>query len=312
MVSFQNVGKFILSGVDAQIPEGVVVGVIGASGAGKTTLLKLACGLLESEHGIVRTLGRDPVRCRKEIAAQLRAYFSEHFYFDRDDTVLHQFQLLYSLERQSHCWQRDFWRKSAYSLEGEAYWEEYKKLADIFQISDYEKKRVSQLSLGQRRRVELASVLLGAARLLIFDEPTNGLDGQGRQAFWRQLGKKRDSGVTILISSHNMQEIGQLCDRVILLDKGRLLYYGGREEMLRQYAPAARIEVQFEGKIPDMEDLPLLKYSVEGAMLRIYYHAGAVTAAEIVQHMVRQTDITGISIVRQNLEDVILQGKEKV
>ena len=208
MVSFQNAGKFILSGVDVQIPEGVAVGVIGASGAGKTTLLKLACGLLECENGIVRTMGKDPVRYRREISGNLRAYFSEHFYFDGEDTVLHQFQLLSFLSQQSHYSQQSI--NSNDSAERELYWKEYKMLADLFQISDYEGKRLSQLSLGQRRRVELASVLLGNARLLVLDEPTNGLDGQGREAFWKQLGQKKESGVTILLSSHNMQEIGQL------------------------------------------------------------------------------------------------------
>ena len=312
MVSFQNAGKFILSGVDVQIPEGVTVGVIGASGAGKTTLLKLACGLLESESGIVRTMGKNPVRFRKEISMDLRAYFSVHFYFDGDDTVLRQFQLLSFLWQHPQYLQRGHRLKSASSLEREMYWKEYAMLADLFQISDYQGKRVSQLSLGQRRRVELASVLLGDARLLVLDEPTNGLDGQGRQVFWKQLGQKKESGVTILLSSHNMQEIGQLCDRIILLDRGKVLYYGGREELLHCYAPSARIEIQFAGRIPDMEDLPLLRYSVEGDMLEIFYNAGNVTAAEIVQHIVGQTDIMSINIIRQNLADVVLQGKDEV
>ena len=335
MVSFQNVGKFILSGVDVHVPEGVIVGVIGASGAGKTTILKLACGLLACESGIVRTMGKDPVKCRKEISMDLRAYFSEHFYFDGDDTVLHQFELFSSFSQslrrrkegihlaalqaegdvnQRHKEQLGYrqqccGRKQTSTLERERYWKEYEMLADVFQISDYVGKRVSQLSLGQRRRVELVSVLLGNARLLILDEPTNGLDGQGRQAFWKQLAQKKDSGATVLLSSHNMQEIGQLCDRIILLNRGKVLYYGDREELLHSYAPAARIQVQFAGRIPDMEDLPLLKYSVEGDRLEIFYNAAVVTAAEIVQHIIGQTKIIHINIVRQNLEDVVLQGK---
>ena len=288
MIHFQKAGRYILSDVDLYIPKGVVVGVIGASGAGKTTLLKLACGLLGCEHGTVYTMGRDPVRDRRKLAADLRAYFSELNYFQQEDTVQSQFRLM----------------ETVYHLDRDDFRKEYGRLAEQFRFSDYVDKRVSQLSMGQRRRVELAAVLMGETKLLLFDEPANGLDEQGKHAFWEELQRKKESGTTILISSHNMKEIGKICDRILLLGAGRVLYYGDREGLMFRFAPVNQIEIQFEGNIPDMEDLPLLEYGLEGNMLHLSYNANHITAAEITQRILEQTNIVRINIERQDLAEV--------
>ncbi len=289
MVYFQKAGRYILKDVDLYIPKGVAVGVIGASGAGKTTLLKLACGLLACEHGTVHTLGMDPVSERRKLVTDLRAYFSEYYLFQREDTVKSQFRLMETVYRMD----RDYFRK------------EYKRLEGKFCLSGYVDKRVSELSMGQRRRVELAAILMGEAKLLLLDEPAIGLDERGKRAFWKELQRKKEAGATVLISSHNMAEIEQVCDRILLLGKGKVLYYGDREGLMCRYAPVNRMEIQFEGRIPDMEDLPLLGYGIEDNTLHLSYHADLVTAAEITQRILEQTSIARINIVRQDLTDVI-------
>lgn len=294
MISFENVRKFILSDVTVHIPKGVTVGVIGPSGAGKTTLLKLACGLLAREAGRVRTFSVNPVKNKKQLAPKLRAYFSDIPLFQGEDTVLGQFQMLQSLYRQ----------------EKGNYWEEYRALAALFSFADDEKTRVKQLSLGQKRRVELASLLMGDAALFLFDEPTNGLDESGREAFWQQLREKKEAGATILISSHNMAEIEALCDRILLLDAGKLLYYGDRENLLKRYAPINCLAVQFQGAIPDMEDLPLQKYRIENDILKLRYNANHISAAEIMQKILEQTTVLSVNTIRPELTDVLIQRKE--
>lgn len=289
MVYFQKAGRYILKDVDLYIPKGVAVGVIGASGAGKTTLLKLACGLLACEHGTIHTLGMDPVSERRKLVTDLRAYFSEYYLFQREDTVKSQFRLMETVYRMD----RDYFRK------------EYKRLEGKFCLSGYVDKRVSELSMGQRRRVELAAILMGEAKLLLLDEPAIGLDERGKRAFWKELQRKKEAGATVLISSHNMAEIEQVCDRILLLGKGKVLYYGDREGLMCRYAPVNRMEIQFEGRIPDMEDLPLLGYGIEDDTLHLSYHADLVTAAEITQRILEQTSIARINIVRQDLTDVI-------
>lgn len=289
MVYFREAGKYILSEVDFFIPQGVAVGVIGASGAGKTTLLKLVCGLLACDHGMVRTMGKDPVKDRKILAAHLRAYFSELYYFQQDDTVESQFRLMEKL----------------YQLDRKQCREEYGRLDDQFRFTDFLHQRVGRLSTGQRRRVELAALLMGDTDLLLLDEPTNGMDEQGKRAFWEEICRKKEAGTTILFSSHNMAEIGQVCDRILLLDKGNVCYYGDREGLLNRYAPVNQIDIQFSGAIPDMEDLPLLRYSLENDRLRLSYNANHITAAEITKRILEQTSIIRISVTRHDLADVI-------
>ena len=289
MVYFQKAGRYILKDVDLYIPKGVAVGVIGASGAGKTTLLKLACGLLECEHGMVHTLGMEPVSGRKKLVTDLRAYFSEYYFFRQEDTVKSQFRLMEAVYQMD----RDYFRK------------EYGRLEGQFGFSEYVDKRVSELSMGQRRRVELAAILMGEAKLLLLDEPANGLDEQGKRAFWEELQRKKEAGSTVLISSHNMAEVEQVCDRILLLGEGKVLYYGDREGLMCRYAPVNQMEIQFEGRIPDMEDLPLLGYGIEDNILHLSYRADLITSAEITQRILEQTNIARNNIVRQDLTDVI-------
>lgn len=289
MICFQNAGKFVLKDIELHIPEGVAVGVIGASGAGKTTLLKLVSGLLESDVGFVRTMGKNPVKERRQLSTCLRAYFAEHFYFQEEETVRCQFQLMEAL----------------YPCDRDMFLKEYRMLERQFHFAEYVDKPVKQLSLGQRRRVELAAVLIGEFGLYLFDEPVNGLDEQGKHVFWKQLQRKKESGATILVSSHNMEEIRQVCDRIILLDKGRVLYYGDRDGLLRRFAPVCQMEVRFEGQIPDVEDLPLLWYRIQQDTMRLAYNANHISAAEIIQRIIGQTRIARINVRKQNLSDVI-------
>lgn len=182
MICFQNAGKFVLKDIELHIPAGVAVGIIGASGAGKTTLLKLVSGLLESDMGLVRTMGKNPVKERRQLSTCLRAYFAEHIYFQEEETVRCQFQLMEAL----------------YPCDRDMFLKEYRMLERQFHFAEYVDKLVKQLSLGQRRRVELAAVLIGEFGLYLFDEPVNGLDEQGKRVFWKQLQRKKESGATIL------------------------------------------------------------------------------------------------------------------
>ncbi len=293
MVSFEHVSKFILSDLTLHIPKGVAVGVIGASGAGKTTLLRLACGLLAPEQGEVYTLQKSPVEKRTLLGPRMGCLLERVPVLDEYCSVVDNFKNLQIIHRLS-----DVEFKAEYCL-----------LAEKFEIREFEHSQVKSLSFGQRRRAELAAVLLHRPELLLLDEPTNGLDENSKKALQEVLEERVKQGMTLVVASHNMREVSGICERIVLLEQGKLLYYGEERALLQQYAPMDSMWLKFSGTVPDIEDLPVAKYVVEGEELLLTYNSNYITASEILEVVLKQTSIREVSIQKPDLADVIFAIK---
>ena len=291
MIGFENVSKFVVSNVTLHIPEGKTVGLIGDSGAGKTTLIKLACGLLKAESGKVFTMRKDPVFCRNVCGKDLSVLFADKPFLQKEDTVAESFEVL----------------KHIYQLPKEEFYKDYKMLSEKLRFDDTEGQPIKNLSLGQRRRVEIGAALISRPKLLLLDEPTIGLDANAKQIFCDLIAEKKKEGMTVLVTSHNMEEIYKLCDRIALLDKGKLLYYGEETRLRRQFAPMDTLELKLGGKLPDLEDLPLKSYTVDGDILKITYNSNHLTQAEILKLILAQSKIAEMKIHKSDLADIILQ-----
>ena len=297
MISFENVSKFILSDVSIYVPPGKTVGLIGASGAGKTTFMKLASSLLLPEEGKVFIMGYSTVGKQKKFCKDIGVFLTEVPLLEKEDTVIGNFEVL----------------KSIYGIDRKVFEQDYKELSRKLGFADLEKQRVKELSLGQRRRAELGAVLLHRPKLLLLDEPTNGLDENGRCAFYELIEERKKDDLTVLLTSHNMTEVSGICDRIALLDKGRFLYYGEETLLRKQFAPIYTIHMEVEGKLPDLQDLPLLKYCIDGQMLQLMYHSGHITAAEIFQLVLSQSVIKEVKVHKPDLFDVVMQiNKERM
>lgn len=289
MIFFEDVCKFVLSDVDIYVPQGISLGLIGPSGSGKTTFLKLTCGLLEPTVGCIHTMGMVPVKKRRKLGSMMGAFFADIPFFQEADTVEGNF--------------RDI--KIIHRMENAAFEKEYAKLSERLGFGSYEKEQVKNLSLGQRRRAELGALFLKRPRLLLLDEPTEGLDQIGKDSLRELLTERRAEGVTIVISSHNMEEISALCDRIALLDRGSLRYYGDRELLLKHFAPDEVMEITFSGKLPDLEDLPLKRYTLQQNKLILTYNANYVTSAELLAHILEQTTVTAVTTRKSGLADAV-------
>ncbi len=288
MVSFDHVSKFILKDVSIHIPEGETVGLIGASGAGKTTFLKLASGLLMPEDGRVYTLGENPVKGK--LGAQMGVLFADKPLFREEESVISNFRSLQII----------------HGLSEEVFRREYGELSERLGFGAWEQQRVKELSLGQRRRAELAAVLLHRPKLLLLDEPINGLDANIKIVF-RELVKERIiEGMSLLVTSHSVEDISRLCNRIAVLHQGRLLYYGGEEGLLQRYAPTDIMHLKIQGKLPDMADLPLQKYSINNDELTIIYDSNRISSAEILRTFLAETSIKEVSVRKSDLADAIL------
>lgn len=291
MIYFENVDKFILKDINIHIPKGCCVGLIGASGAGKTTFLRLVCGLLKADNGRVYVDGQAQNMYSSRISQDIGVLFTDKPILNGEECVYENFLVL----------------KNIYRIEETEFYNRYMELANLLDFKKYEYEKVKNLSLGQRRRAELGAIFLHRPKLAILDEPTNGLDANGKKAFYNLIKQSTAKGMTILISSHDLEGISRLCSRVALLHKGRLIYYGSEELLVKKYVPVDMMELKLKDKLPDLEDLPIEKYSLEGDRLILLYNSGHITAAEILRNIMSQIKVQEIKISKPELTDTIIK-----
>lgn len=291
MINFENVSCRILKSISLNIPKGETVGLIGKSGAGKTTLIKLACGLLSPEGGRIFTLGKNPVENRSLYREKVSVFIAETPLLCRDDTVLQGFEII----------------RSVYGISKSDFAKRYEALSARLSFSKYESELVKNLSLGERMRAEIGAALIYEPKLLILDEPNTGLDENAKSVLGQLLSERRRAGMTTLLSSHDMASVSKICSRIALLDNGELVFYGSMENLRSRYTPIDTMSLKIEGKLPDLEDLPLKKYSINGSAISLSYNSNHVTAAEIMRTVLRQTGLSEVGIKKPGLEDVISQ-----
>ncbi|GAB6134839.1 ABC transporter ATP-binding protein [Thermococcus prieurii] len=219
--------KVALDRVSFSIEEGEIVGVIGPNGAGKTTLIRILTCLLKPDSGEVRVFGRNPCGA-KELFALLPQDVKAHFY-----TLTPRDYVYYYLRM------RGVGRKEAQKRT--------EKALEEFEIS-YANEPVSTLSGGMMRKVLLAMVLSADARLYFLDEPTVGLDVESRLKLWEVL-RERAKEATIVLTSHYLNEISSVCDRVILLRNGRVEAFGRPERIAGEYLRGLHSKVVTFGEV---------------------------------------------------------------
>lgn len=208
--------RIALDGIDLRIEKGEIYGLLGPNGGGKTTLFRILSTLLEPSEGTVRILDRDLLRDAAEIRARIGVVF-QNASLDLKLTVFE------NLRHQGHL----------YGLRGRALKERIESILRRVGLTDREDDRTEELSGGLRRRVDLARGLLHRPELLLFDEPSSGLDPLARRTLWDDLQKLREEqGVTALLTTHFIEE-AERCDRVGILDRGRLVAQGAPDELKR-------------------------------------------------------------------------------
>lgn len=279
-----------LDGIDLRIERGEVYGLLGPNGGGKTTLFRILSTLLEPSEGTVRVLDRDPFRDAAEIRARIGVVF-QHASLDLKLTVLE------NLRHQGHL----------YGLRGRALRERIESILGSVGLTDRKDDRTEELSGGLRRRVDLARGLLHRPELLLFDEPSSGLDPLARRTLWDDLQRLRDDqGATVLLTTHFIEE-AERCDRVGILDRGRFVAQGAPDALKRsmnkdvlvieaEHTEALRAEI--ETKVGAATAL------VDGTV-RIECDDGQAMMASLYAGFREQ--ISAVRLGRPTLEDVFIR-----
>ena len=226
-----------LDGVSFSIGQGELVGYIGPNGAGKSTTVKVMSGILTPEQGECRILGRTPWKQRVEHVSRIGVVFGQRSQLWWDVPVEDSFALLrdvYGIPKAEYIARRD-------------------ELCEVLDIGGLLRVPARQLSLGQRMRCEIAASLLHRPSILFLDEPTIGLDAVSKLALRDFLLRvnARD-GVTMILTTHDMDDIETLCSRVMVIGRGKLLFDGQLDALKRAYAPPKRMATDTEAMIARM------------------------------------------------------------
>ena len=282
--------KPVLKNLSFHIASGEKVGIIGLNGAGKTTLMNVISGILKPDKGFIRVGG---VESPLEHHHALRniAYIS--------GTRPQLWEDLKIKDSYEHC-------QKMYQVDKETAKCRLNTLDEIFNVSPFFNAVPNSLSLGERMRCELVYGLLAEPQILMLDEALIGLDVSIKHkitGYFEQCRMEKKS--TMLFTSHNLLEVEKLCERVILLDKGEIIFDGSVERMMKEFAPLYRMEVILEGNLPDFEDLPLEKFYYEHGVLEVVFDKQKIETTHIIKHIMEKCTVMDVKIKEPDLEDTI-------
>ncbi|WUC03577.1 ATP-binding cassette domain-containing protein [Nocardia sp. NBC_00565] len=276
-----------------RIERGSAVGYIGANGAGKSTTIKMLTGILVPSAGTVRTCGLDPVRQRRELAARIGVVFGQRSQLWWDLPLRESFSILAAIHRL----ESDVAHKRTYEL------------VEQLEMAETLDTPVRQLSLGQRMRAEVAAALLHSPELIILDEPTIGLDVLSKQRLREFLRTERtERGTTLLLTTHDMGDIERLCDRVLVVDRGTLVYDGSLTGLAVRVGARRVLVVDLAEPTRNLDDVPrteLLTSEGDGMRQRLAFDAEATTAAQVLAAVSDRAEVRDLSIEEPDIEDVV-------
>jgi lipooligosaccharide transport system ATP-binding protein len=277
-----------VDGIDLDVRKGEAFGFLGPNGAGKSSTMRMIGCVSPVTDGTLRILGRDPQADGPQIRARL-GVVPQQDTLDNELTVRENV-LIYG--RYFGLTRRELRPK-------------IDELLDFVQLSERAGDRVEPLSGGMKRRLTIARSLVNDPELLLLDEPTTGLDPQARHVVWDRLFRLKQRGVTLVLTTHYMDEAEQLCDRLVVMDHGRIVAEGSPRQLIERYSTREVVEVRFEDERPELTALDGLgdRFEELPDRLLIYTRDGDATAAALAE---RDLPPHSTLIRRSTLEDVFL------
>jgi lipooligosaccharide transport system ATP-binding protein len=278
-------------GIDVDVRRGEAFGFLGPNGAGKSSTMRMIAAVSPVSSGELRILGMDPAVDGSAIRSRIGVCPQE----DTLDTELNVRDNLYIYGRYFGLPRAEVRRRCD-------------ELLDFVQLTEKASAKVEDLSGGMKRRLTIARSLINRPEVLLLDEPTTGLDPQARHVVWDRLFRLKQQGVTLIITTHYMDEAEQLCDRLVVMDKGLIVAEGSPLELIRAHSTREVAELRFgtgehESIAPKIEDLAE-RVEVLPDRILLYAHDGEAAIAAVHE---RGLDPVMSLVRRSSLEDVFLR-----
>ena len=279
-----------LQDVSFTIGDGEMVGYIGPNGAGKSSTIKIMSGILTPDGGTCRINGRVPWKERTAHAREIGVVFGQRSQLWWDVPAADSFDLI-----------RDIYR-----IEDDAYRRTLARLTELLDLGELLKTPVRQLSLGQRMRCEIAASLLHSPKILFLDEPTIGLDAVSKIAvrdFIRAI--NRENGTTVILTTHDMQDIEALTERILLIGRGRILLDGSLSDLKACHSACRTIRVAYEGsRLPAFEQMKILKDRDGHAEIAL--DTAVLSVPEAISLLSSQVEIRDLSVSGESVEELVV------
>ncbi|CAN5207996.1 ATP-binding cassette domain-containing protein [soil metagenome] len=279
-----------VDGISFEVAPGESFGLLGPNGAGKSTTMRMVGAVSTRTSGDLSILGMDPNDHGPEIRSQLGVVPQA----DNLDTELRVRDNLLVYGRY-------------FGLPRAAIAKRADELLDFAQLTEKAKAKVDDLSGGMKRRLTIARALINDPRILLLDEPTTGLDPQARHILWDRLFRLKEQGTTLVLTTHYMDEAEQLCDRLVVVDKGQIMAEGSPAALIREHSSKEVLEVRFgsdknEGAAAKLEGIGRLEVLPDRIL--VYSENGEAALVEVVKRGLEP--ITSL-VRRSSLEDVFLR-----
>ena len=225
-------GDFVaVDSIDFDVMRGESFGLLGPNGAGKSTTMRMITSTLQRTAGELQILGKDPDKFGPEIRAHLGVVPQQD-----------------NLDRQLKVWENLLVYGRYFGLSRKFLNAKIEELLAFAQLEEKRNVKTDELSGGMKRRLTIARGLVNEPEILLLDEPTTGLDPQARHILWDRLFRLKELGVTLVLTTHYMDEAEQLCDRIVVMDKGRIMAEGSPAELIKKYSSKEVLEVRFGSK----------------------------------------------------------------
>ncbi|MEL4356703.1 MULTISPECIES: ABC transporter ATP-binding protein [unclassified Luteococcus] len=285
--------KRAVDGLSFGIEPGSAVGYIGANGSGKSTTIKMLTGILTPTSGTVRVCGLEPVPQRRRLAGHLGVLFGQRSLLWWDLPLAESFPILAAMHGQEPA----RWKPRL------------DELVDGLDLSGFLATPVRNLSLGQRMRGELAAALVHRPELVVLDEPTIGLDMIAKERLRAYLAREiRENGTTLLLTTHDMGDVQRLCQRMLILDRGRLVFDGSEAELAAETGAERVLVVDAAAPVdPAQLRLPdgVRIDDVQGTRLRLAFASRRVSAADVLQAVSRDVEVVEIALEEAEIETLV-------
>ncbi|SDN40846.1 ABC transporter ATP-binding protein [Allokutzneria albata] len=278
--------------VSFTVDRGEAVGYVGPNGAGKSTTIKMLTGILTPSAGGATVCGLDPAKQRRALAARIGVVFGQRSQLWWDLPLSESFELL----------------RSIYRVPKDDYRERLEECVELLELTPFLATPVRQLSLGQRMRGEVTAALLHDPELLVLDEPTIGLDLESKERLRAFLADLNQRGTTLLLTTHDLDDIERLCGRLMVIDHGRVLADGPLGELRAEVVTERTLVVDLTEPHPPLTGLPgvrEVRTELDGLRQHLVFGRSDTTAAALISALVDRVAVHDVTVAEPEIEELI-------